>query len=213
VSFELPKLYPITDVALAGLTHAEQVRRLANGGASLIQLRDKTLSPHEFYESAKAAVLVAKEFGIRLIINDRVDIAAAVGADGVHLGQDDLPAAAARELLGPQATIGLSTHNLSQAQAAVKLPIDYLALGPIFSTSTKVDVAGELGLERLRAVRRTLGEFPLVAIGGITAQRAVDVLRAGANSIAVISALLGSPDQIAVKTSNLLELLNSVQQI
>jgi thiamine-phosphate pyrophosphorylase len=208
VSFQLPKLYPITDVALAGLTHAEQVRRLANGGASLIQLRDKTLSAHEFYESAKAAVRVAREFGIRLIINDRVDIAAAVGADGVHLGQEDLPAAAARELLGPQAIIGLSTHNLSQAQAAVKLPIDYLSLGPIFSTSTKVDAACELGLEGLRAVRRTLGEFPLVAIGGITAERAVDVLRAGANSIAVISALLKIPDQIVVKTATLLEFLD-----
>ena len=206
MSVLLPKLYPITDVGLTGLTHAEQVRRLVNGGASLIQLRDKTSSPREFYESAKAAVMVAKECGIRLIINDRADVAASVGADGLHLGQDDLPVGAARELLGPQAIIGLSTHNLSQALSAVNLPIDYLALGPIFSTSTKEDTEPELGLEGLREVRDALGRFPVVAIGGITADRAADVLGAGATSMALISALLKDPDDIAAKTSHLLHL-------
>lgn len=207
MSFSLPKVYPLTDVGLSGLTHAEQVRRLAQGGASLIQLRDKTSSARVFFESAKAAVTVAKECGIKLIINDRPDMAAAVGADGVHLGQDDLPVAAARELLGPQAIIGLSTHNLSQAKAGIRLSIDYLAVGPIFSTLTKDDTAPELGLEGLREVRNTLGEFPLVAIGGITAKTALEVLEAGANSVAVISALLRNPSEIAVETSRLLHLL------
>lgn len=207
MSFSLPKVYPITDVGLSGLTHAEQVRRLASGGATLIQLRDKTSGARVFLESAKAAFSVAKECGVKLIINDRADIAAAIGADGVHLGQDDLPVAAARELLGSQAIIGLSTHNLSQAQAGIRLSIDYLALGPIFSTSTKDDTAPELGLEGLSEVRNILGEFQLVAIGGITSNRALDVIDAGANSVAVISALLRNPDEIAVETSRLLHLL------
>jgi thiamine-phosphate pyrophosphorylase len=207
VSFRLPKLYPLTDVGLTGLTHAEQVRRLANGGASLIQLREKTMGAREFYESAKTAVMVAKQFSIKLIINDRVDIAVAVGADGVHLGQDDLPVAAARELLGPKAIIGLSTHNSSQAQAAMNLPIDYLAAGPVFSTSTKDDTAPKLGLEGVREVRNAVGEFQLVAIGGITANTALDVFCAGANSIAIINALLRNPEEISAQTSRLLQLL------
>ena len=204
----LPKVYPLTDVGLSGLTHAEQVRRLAKGGASLIQLRDKKSGACVFYESAKAAVTAARECGVKLIINDRADIAAAVGADGVHLGQDDLPVEAARGLLGPQAIIGLSTHNLSQAQLAIRLPIDYLALGPIFATSTKDDPAPELGLEGFRQIRKVVGEFPLVAIGGITANRALDVLQAGANSIAIIGALLKNPDEITSQTSHLLQLLS-----
>jgi len=208
VPLVLPKVYPLTDVGLTGLTHAEQVRRLAKGGASLIQLRDKKSGACGFYESAKAAVTAARECGVKLIINDRADIAAAVGADGVHLGQHDIPVEAARELMGPQAIIGLSTHNLSQAQLAIGLPIDYLALGPIFSTSTKDDPAPELGLEGLRQTRHMLGEFPLVAIGGITANRALDVLQAGANSIAIISALMKNPDEITSQTYRLLQLLS-----
>jgi len=214
VSFRLPKIYPLTDVGLTGLTHAEQVRRLAKGGATLIQLRDKTSGAREFLESARAAVIAAGECGVKLIINDRADIAVAVGADGVHLGQDDLPVSAARELLGTKAIIGLSTHSLSQAEAATKLAIDYLALGPVFSTSTKNDTAPELGLTGLTEVRNRIAEFPLVAIGGITVDRALEVLHAGANSLAVISALLRNPDQITAQTTRLLHLVNAnVQQI
>ena len=195
----------MTDVGLTGLTHAEQVRRLAHGGASLIQLRDKTSSGREFFESARAALIEARECRVKLIINDRADIAAAVGADGVHLGQNDLPAAAARELLGPRAIIGLSTHNLSQAMAATRLPIDYLALGPIFMTSSKDDTEPELGLEGLKDVRNVVVDFPLVAIGGITPERALDVLNAGASSIAVLSAVLTKPDEISLQTSRLFQ--------
>ena len=214
MSFRLPKIYPLTDVGLTGLTHAEQVRRLAKGGATLIQLRDKTSGAREFLESARAAVIAARECGVKLIINDRADIAVAVGADGVHLGQDDLPVSAARELLGTKAIIGLSTHSLSQAEAATKLAIDYLALGPVFSTSTKDDTAPELGLTGLTEIRHRIAEFPLVAIGGITVDRALEVLHAGANSLAVISALLRNPDQITSQTSRLLQLVNAnVQQI
>jgi thiamine-phosphate pyrophosphorylase len=156
----------------------------------------------EFYEQARAA----KQPWVQLIINDRVDIALAAGADGVHLGQDDLPPEAARKLLGPQAIIGYSTHNVEQAISATKLPIDYLAIGPIFSTTTKSDTAPVLGLEGLRAVRRAIGEFPLAAIGGITLNNARAVIDAGADSVAVISALLSAAD-ITTATKNLLQAL------
>src|SRR6185369_9382995 len=106
--------------------------------------------------------------GVQLIVNDRVDMALAVGAHGVHLGQDDMPPGAARRLLGAEAVIGYSTHNLEQAIAATKLPIDYLAIGPIFATTSKSDTAPVLGLDGIRAVRQAIGTFPLVAIGGVS---------------------------------------------
>lgn len=186
----LPRVYPLTDVQLSGLTHAEQVRLLTLGGASFIQLREKRMPALDFYEQAKAA----RQSGVQLIINDRVDIALAVGAAGVHLGQDDMPPEAARKLLGPHAIIGYSTHNVEQAIDAVKLPIDYVAIGPIFSTSTKTDTAPVVGLDGLRAVRRAIGQFPLVAIGGITHANAREAIDAGADSVAVISAVLSQPD-------------------
>ncbi|HKN82388.1 MAG TPA: thiamine phosphate synthase, partial [Pyrinomonadaceae bacterium] len=167
-SFRLPRVYPLTDVQLSGLSHAEQVRLLSAGGASVIQLREKRLPPVDFYEQAKAAMEVAKQRGVQLIVNDRVDVALAIGAHGVHLGQDDMPPEAARRLLGPDAIIGYSTHNLEQALAALKQPIDYIAIGPIFETSTKSDTFPVLGLEGLRAVRAVTRDLPLVAIGGIT---------------------------------------------
>ena len=196
--FTLPRVYPLTDVQLSGLSHAEQVRLLTLGGASLIQLREKHLPPLDFFEQAKAAVAVAKQAGVQLLINDRVDIAIAAGAAGVHLGQDDMPPEAARKLLGPDAIVGYSTHNLDQAINATKLPIDYLAIGPIFSTTTKSDTAPVLGLEGLRAVRHAIGGFPLVAIGGITQANAHEVLEAGADSVAVISAILSDPERINI---------------
>jgi len=199
---KLPRVYPLTDVQLSGLSHAEQVRLLSLGGASLIQLREKGMPALEFYEQAKAA----QRSGVRLIINDRVDITLAVGAAGVHLGQDDLPPEAARKLLGPQAIIGYSTHNMDQAISATKLPIDYVAIGPIFSTTTKSDTAPVLGLDGLRTVRRAIGEFPLVAIGGITLANARDVIDAGADSVAVISTLLSAAN-ITTATQTLLDRL------
>lgn len=181
---------------------------MSQGGASLIQLREKWLAPLEFYEQAKAAVAVAEQNGVQLIINDRVDVALAVRAHGVHLGQDDLPPDAARNLLGAEAIIGYSTHNIEQAIAATKLPIDYLAIGPIFATSTKSDTAPVLGLDGLRAVRRAISDFPLVAIGGITLANARDVIEAGAGSVALIRALLAHPDRITQTTQTLFDSLS-----
>ena len=211
-TFRLPRVYPLTDVQLSGLAHAEQVRLLSLGGATLVQLREKQMSPKEFYEQAKVAVAVAAQGGVQLIINDRVDVALAVGANGVHLGQDDLSPEAARKLLGPHAIVGYSTHNVEQAIEASKLPINYLAIGPIFATSTKSDTAPVLGLEGLRAVRQAIGDFPLVAIGGITLSNARDVIEAGAGSVAVITAVLSRSDRITEATQALFHSLPPLRQ-
>jgi len=204
--FRPPKLYPITDVLLSGLSHAEQVVRLSEGGATLIQLREKNLAPDEFQRQAAEALREARKRGIRIIINDRVDLALALKADGVHLGQDDLPPEAARRILGDQAIIGFSTHNVEQARHAANLPIDYLAIGPIFTTSSKVRADPLVGLTNLRKVRRAIGEIPLIAIGGITAENAAQVLAAGVDAVAVISAVVADPAAISRRTEQLLAL-------
>jgi thiamine-phosphate pyrophosphorylase len=193
-SFRLPRVYPLTDVQLSGLSHADQVQLLSRGGATLIQLREKQMPALQFYEHARAAVAVAAKSGVQLIINDRVDIALAVGAHGVHLGQDDMPPDAARRLLGPEAIIGYSTHSIEQAERALTFPVDYIAIGPIFITATKPDTFPTLGLDGLRAVRGAVGTAQLVAIGGISHSNAADVIKAGADSVAVISAVLSGPD-------------------
>ena len=200
----LPRIYPVTDTRISGLTHAEQVRRLADGGATLVQLRDKSASSQLFYQSAVEAVSAAREAGIRIVINDRVDIALAAGADGVHVGQDDLPAKEARKLLGENAIIGYSTHSLKQAVEAVGLPVDYIAIGPVFATSTKANADPTVGLDGVSSVRASIGDFPLVAIGGIDLHRAAEVLSAGADSVAMISELLSDPSVITQRIRQLL---------
>lgn len=195
----LPKIYPVTDVSVSGLSHAEQFRRLIDGGASVIQLREKTASPREFYETAREVLALAEEKNVKVIINDRADIAFALKAFGVHLGQDDLPPAAARRLLGKNAVIGFSTHNVRQAIEAVRLPVDYIAIGPVFGTKTKRNPDPVVGLKGVERVRKAVGNFPLVAIGGITLENARDVFDAGADSVAVIGDLLREPEEIAEK--------------
>jgi len=201
------RLYPLTDRSLSGLSHAEQVSHLSDGGATVVQLREKNLSPLQFYQEAAEALSVARERGVKIIINDRVDIALALKADGVHLGQDDLPPKAARELLGPEAIIGFSTHTLEQALFSTKLPIDYLAIGPIFSTSTKQSAELEVGLDGLSQIREAVGEIPLVAIGGITTQNSNAVLNAGVDAIAVISDIWTYPAQVTTQIERLLHRL------
>jgi thiamine-phosphate pyrophosphorylase len=191
--FLLPRFYPITDVRLSGLSHSEQVERLAAGGATMIQLREKTASPREFYTAALEAMKVARRLNVQIIINDRVDIAIAVNADGVHLGQEDIPPDHARRLLGESRIVGFSTHGLNQAVEADGLPVDYIAIGPVFETSTKANPDTVLGLEAIAATR-TQTSKPLVAIGGITLSRAASVIEAGANSVAVISDLFSTND-------------------
>ncbi len=205
--FRLPKVYPITDTTLTRLSHAEQVRRLAAGGATIVQLREKKMPARDFYVEAQAAVTVAHEAGLKVIINDLVDIALAVGADGIHLGQEDMPVDVARRLLGPKSIIGFSTHNLHQAQKALNLPADYLAVGPIFATQTKENPDPELSLAALSSIAGLVGNRPLVAIGGITQGNAKDVFDAGATSLALISSLLSDPEAITARTAALLRAL------
>jgi thiamine-phosphate pyrophosphorylase len=187
-AFRLPRIYPITDSRISGLSHAEQIAVFADGGATLVQLRDKTTPALHFYNQAREALKVAAKHGVQLIVNDRVDIALALGAAGVHLGQDDLPPDAARRLLGDDAVIGFSIHSVEQAVVAASLPIDYLAIGPIFTTSTQENPSPVVGLDGLRVVREATGKIPLVAIGGITPANTPEVLDAGADSVAMISA-------------------------
>ena len=194
-----PRIYPITDTGVSGLSHAEQVRRLIDGGATLIQLREKNAAPKDFIRDAEEALAIAHQNKVRIIINDRVDVALALNADGVHLGQSDMPVEAARKLLGPRSTIGLSTHNLAQMEDAIGLPADYIAFGPIFATQTKSDHEPVVGMDQLREIRHRLADKPLVAIGGITEQNFAGALEAGADSVAIVSDLLKEPAKIAEK--------------
>src|SRR6185436_154852 len=208
VSIQLPKVYPITDTTISGLSHSEQVKRLIAGGAALIQLRDKQASSRAFYSEAQAAIQIARSAGVKLIINDRVDIALALQADGVHLGQDDMPVDAARRVLGDRAVIGFSTHNLEQIREALRLPIDYLAFGPIFPTTSKPDPDPVAGLNQLKRACEMVLPMPVVAIGGINRSNAADVLNAGASSVAVISAILADPSRIA---GNLQQIMSRIE--
>ncbi len=209
MSFNLPKVYPITDTRLSGLSHAEQVTRLIHGGATLIQIRDKYAAPCEFYHQTEAAFQVARNHNAKLIINDRVDIALALKVDGVHLGQSDLPVEAARRLLGEDAIIGFSTHNITQAKLAATMPLDYIAFGPIFQTSTKENPDPVAGLAALREVRASIGSLPLVAIGGIDLFNAAKVLGAGADALATISELVAGRVEIEENMRKMLTLASS----
>ncbi|HTK36926.1 MAG TPA: thiamine phosphate synthase [Pyrinomonadaceae bacterium] len=209
MSFTLPKIYPITDVSLSGISHAEQVERLISGGATLIQLREKHASPRDFFEAAKPAVEIARKNDVKIVINDRVDIARALGADGVHLGQDDLRPDAARHILGPDAIIGYSTHSVEQALRAAVFNIDYIAIGPIFKTTTKEKPDPVVGLDGLGEVKEQLGNIPLVAIGGIDLDNIREVLAAGAESVALVSALIRDAASISATTKGFLNIVKS----
>ena len=197
MNFELPKIYPITDSRLSGLSHAEQIKRLILGGAKVIQLREKYASPKDFYKSAEDAIKLARENDIKIIINDRVDIALALRADGVHLGQDDLPPEKARKILGEKSIIGFSTHSLEQAVKATNFPINYIAIGPVFTTKTKHNPEKKVGLKGVKKVRESIGDFPLVAIGGINSENYLEVIKAGADSVAIISDIISQPEKIS----------------
>lgn len=207
--FPLPKIYPITDPKLSGLSHLEQTKALIDGGAELIQIRDKTSTSKSFFDAAKKCLAYCRSKNVKLIINDRVDIAMILKADGVHLGQEDLPPAEARKLLGPEAIIGFSTHSIEQATEAIKQPVDYIAFGPIFSTTTKADHDRVVGLEKLNALRDVISEFPLVAIGGINLGNVKAVLAAGADSAAMISALVANKEKIV---GNMISAIETAQK-
>jgi len=195
LKFEPPRIYPITDARLSGLSHAEQAERLFAGGARMIQIREKHLSPRDFYASA-VEVMKAADRSVVVIINDRVDIALAVKAGGVHLGQDDMPPTQARAILGPDAIIGVSTHTIEHVKTAVDLPVDYIAFGPIFGTRSKTDTEPIVGLAGLTNAREAAGKRPVVAIGGIDESNLNDVFEAGADSAAMIGAIVSDGNSI-----------------
>jgi thiamine-phosphate pyrophosphorylase len=190
----IPRLYAIIDPAQAGgRSPVEVARALLTAGVRLIQLRDKHASSGELYQSAQRLTECVHEGGGIFIVNDRADVARAVDADGVHVGQDDLPPAAARALVGSGKLVGYSTHVLKQVRQADRSPADYVAFGPIFLTASKENPDAVVGLAGLAEARKATRK-PLVAIGGITLENAREVIEAGADSVAVISALVGAPD-------------------
>jgi thiamine-phosphate pyrophosphorylase len=186
-------IYLVTDDGcLQGRALLDCVREALEGGVTLVQYRAKTASSAEMYAEALQLKALCDSFNVPLIINDRLDIAMAVGAAGVHLGQDDLPCAAARKLLGEDYIIGVSAHNPAEAKAALQSGADYLGCGAVFGTATKADVK-KLGTEGLMAICREKG-LPVVGIGGVTADNYREVRAAGADGAAIVSGILAQPD-------------------
>lgn len=182
-------LYLVTDRELSmGRDLAEIVRRAIAGGVSIVQLREKNCSRSEFIALARKLLQVTRPAGIPLIVNDAPDVAVEAGADGIHIGQNDMPAEQVREIVGKKMIIGLSVENAGQASAANRLPVDYLGISPVYSTPTKTDTAPALGLDGVAAVRAATG-LPLVGIGGINNKNAGEIISAGADGIAVVSAI------------------------
>lgn len=186
------RLYLVTDPHLVP-AHAlvDTVMAAVRGGVTCVQLRDKAADTRPLLEAARALVARLAPLGVPLIVNDRADVALAAGADGVHVGQSDLPIEDARRLLGPERIVGVSIEALEQADGAAGA--DYLAASPVYATPTKTDTAPPLGLEGVRALVER-GPVPVVGIGGIGAAEAAAVMEAGAAGIAVVSAILGAPD-------------------
>jgi thiamine-phosphate pyrophosphorylase len=187
-------VYLVTDRSLSrGRTTLEIVEAAVRGGVSVVQLREKDLETRDFYREGLAIRDCLKAAGVPLIINDRIDVALALDADGVHLGRSDMPADVARRLLGPDKIIGLSVNEPGHmVEDAVSL-VSYLAISPVFFTATKTDITTPWGLEGLRKAR-TITDLPLVAIGSIRRDNTREVIQAGADSVAVVSAIVGVED-------------------
>lgn len=186
-------IYLVTDDGcLQGRALIDCVREALEGGVTLVQYRAKTASSAEMYAEALQLKALCDSFKVPLIINDRLDIAMAVGAAGVHLGQDDLPCAAARKLLGEDYIIGVSAHNPAEAKAALQSGADYLGCGAVFGTATKADVK-KLGTDGLAAICKAKG-LPVVGIGGVTADNYREVRAAVADGAAIVSGILAQPD-------------------
>ncbi len=185
-------LHLVTDRSLSrGRSLVEVVREAVSGGVTCVQLREKDCSTREFLQEALALKELLQSLMVPLIINDRVDIALAVGADGVHLGQSDMPISHARRLLGPNCLIGISAESVDHAVEAEQQGADYIGISPVFSTPTKTDTAPALGLEGIRRIRQQV-RIPLVGIGGINLTNARQVLASGADGVAVVSAIMAA---------------------
>jgi thiamine-phosphate pyrophosphorylase len=198
-----PALYAIIDPAFTPEPPSDFAVKLADAGVELIQLRDKSASARKLYDEASGLVARVSARGVRIIVNDRPEIAAMVGAGGVHVGQEDLPVEEARRICGPSRWVGISTHNMEQFHKAALTSADYIAVGPVFPTAAKENPDPVVGIDFVRVARR-LTPKPIVAIGGITVESAADVFRAGADSVAVIRDLLSARDP-AVRAREYLE--------
>jgi len=194
-------LYLITDKSIAGLTHSQIVKKAISAGVQTVQLRDKSMTKRDLYAEALKVRDLTLKHKVKFIINDYIDIAMAVKADGVHLGQDDMPIKEARRIVGNKMIIGISTHNLSQAKKAQDHGADYIGFGPMFQTLTK-NAGRPKGLRSLKNICSKIA-IPVVAIGGITCENISDVLNAGANGCAIISAI-----QLSDIKANIIRLLS-----
>ncbi|PKM83724.1 MAG: thiamine phosphate synthase [Firmicutes bacterium HGW-Firmicutes-13] len=202
-------VYVVTNRQLAGVRPLGTiVEESLAGGASVIQLREKDISTRDFVELAAQLKKIVRKYNSLFIINDRIDVAQAVGADGVHLGQDDMPAVTARDILGKEAVIGVSVSTLEEAEKAVRDGADYLGVSAIFSTPTKSD-AVVVGLSGLRKIADAV-QIPLAAIGGINAGNAADIIRAGADGVAVVSEIMKA-DNPRLATARLLEKIKAAK--
>lgn len=190
-------LYLVTDRGLSrGRKTSEIVRAAVRGGVRCVQLREKNCSAREFIQEALSVRDFLKEQGVPLIINDRLDIAQAVQADGIHLGQSDIPLKMAKKIVGNSMLVGISAESLENALTAEKDGADYLGVGPVFSTATKTDTAPPLGFAELRRIREAV-KIPLVGIGGLNRKNAGEVIKNGADGVAVVSAIVSAPDPAA----------------
>jgi thiamine-phosphate pyrophosphorylase len=189
----LPRLYVILDAALLTIPDTDCARKLAGAGVRLLQCRNKNASARELFDASKRLASILVPQGATFFVNDRPDVAALAGASGVHVGQEDLEVEAARSVIGMGKLVGVSTHNLEQFKRAAASSADYIAVGPVFATSTKSNPDPVVGTDFLRQVR-PLTDKPIVAIGGITLERAAEAIGAGADSVAVISDILLAPD-------------------
>jgi thiamine-phosphate diphosphorylase len=199
----------ILDAALLTVPETECAEKLAAAGVRLLQYRNKRASARELFESSKRLSSLLIPQGVTFVVNDRADVALAADASGVHVGQEDLGAEAARSVVGDGKLLGISAHNLEQFKQAADTSADYVAVGPVFATSTKANPDPVVGIELIRQVR-SLTNKPIVAIGGITLERAAEVMRAGADCVAVISDILlaAHPGQRARQYLELLEAAN-----
>ena len=183
----------ILDAALLTVPEAECAQKLADAGVRLLQYRNKWASPRKLFESSRELVSLLAPLKVSVVVNDRADFAALAGANGVHVGQEDLEVEKARQVVGTEKLVGVSTHNLEQFQRATASSADYIAVGPIFATGTKSKPDPVVGTEFIRKVR-LLTDKPIVAIGGITLERAPEIIESGADSVAVISDILGASE-------------------
>jgi len=190
----LPRLYVILDSALLTIPVQDCAQELADAGVRLLQYRDKTGPSRDLLHSSRSLASLLTPQGITFIVNDRADVAVLAGASGVHVGQDDLEVEQARALVGKERWVGVSTHNVEQFRAAAATSADYIAVGPVFATTSKANPDPVIGTEFLRRVR-DLSDKPIVAIGGITLENAASVIQAGADCVAVISDILRAPNR------------------